>query len=117
MFANRCNSGARSTLPAEDVKHLDRLAAADAVWWEPTVLLEVRQRSNRGRPEDAIRAAAVEADVVQRPLEVFDVVTAQLRSFEEQLTVTQPMTCLDECQPGLFVTAPVDIEPTGFLEA
>ena len=117
MFTNRCDAGARTTLPAEDVEHLDGLAPTDAVRREPAVLLEVNERSNCGRSEDAIRASAIEADVVKHPLEFLNVVPAQLGCFEEQCAVTESVTSFDDRQPRLFVTDPVDVEPAGLLEA
>jgi hypothetical protein len=55
--------------------------------------------------------------VVQPPLEFLDVVTTQLRGFEEQRAVTELMTCFDNRKPGLFIADAITIQPASFLEA
>ena len=78
--------------------------------------MEVEQRPTRGRAEDPVGPTAVETEVVEAPLEVGDIVTAQHRRVEHQQSITEDPARFDQRQPGGFVTGPTAVETTLVLE-
>ena len=74
------------------------------------------QRRRRRRTEDAVDAAAVEAETAEPALQRADVVAAQERDDEPQRPVAEAPRRLDEGEPGRFVAAAVVVQAAMTLE-
>ncbi len=100
----------------EAIEQLDRVVAGDAVRGKAGVVLKLRERAHRRRPEDAVDAAGVEAQHAEPALQLRDVVTALHRSAEIEETVAEPEAGLDDRAPCLLIADTVGVEPAGHLE-
>ena len=86
----------------------DGLGAARRVGHEAGVPLELAQRGLGLGAEDAVLAARVEAEPVQAPLELGDVVAAQHGPAQVEQPVAEAVRALDERAPGLGSADAVD---------
>ena len=68
------------------------------------------------RPEDAVDAPRVEADVAQLALQLGDIVTAQVRRPVVQEPVAEAPVRFDERRPGQLVADTIDPQTAGALE-
>ncbi len=105
-----------TALFADEAQGSYGLSAADAIGTQAGVSLEIMNRATGEGAEDAIRAAAVEADMVQRSLEVRDVVAAQHWSVELEEAIAEVPAGLDEYEPGRLVTVAADQHTSLLLE-
>ena len=92
------------------------MRTADSVRSQTGVALEVSDGSSGQWTEDAVGATAVEPDVIQRTLELGNIVTAKHRGVEHEETVTETPACFDQRQPCRLVTASADEHATLLLE-
>jgi hypothetical protein len=98
------------------VKGVDRVVAAHAVGGQTDVALEVVERPGRQGAEDPVDPAGVEAEAPEAPLQLGDVVTAEVGGAVVEQAVAQVPAGLDEGGPCLLVAAAVDPEAPGTLE-
>ena len=115
-FSDGRHTGTRTGLTTEQLDGADRSWTADPVGSEPAVALEVLECPHGCGAEDAVGTTAVESELVERILELGDVVTAQLRCGEDQEAVAQPPAGLDECHPGVLVAGPAGVQAAQALE-
>jgi hypothetical protein len=92
------------------------VVAAHAVGREPDVALEVVEGAGGERSEDAVDPTGVEPEAPEPPLQLGDVVTAQVGGAVVQEAVAEVPAGLDQGGPGLVVAATVAAEAPGALE-
>lgn len=115
-FTNRGDSWARAALATEQLEHGNGSWSTDPVGCQSPVALEVLERPNRRRAEDPVGPTTVETELIQPVLERGDVVTAQLWGRQDEQTVAETPSGLDERQPGGLVAVPTDVETTSELK-
>ena len=101
---------------AEAVEGVDRLVAADAVGGQTDVALEVVERPGGQGAEDPVDPAGVEAEAAEAPLQLGDVVAAEVGGAVVEEAVAEVPAGLDQGGPGLLVAEAVDPEAPGALE-
>lgn len=111
-----CDTGAGAGLAAEQLQHPDRTRTAHTIDGKATVALEVLQRAHRRWTEDAVGSPAVESQLVERILQLRDVVAAQLRRREDQEPIAETPAGLDEREPGVLVADTADVQAAAALE-